>query len=49
MKKYRVFCIMVPVVVFTIKTCRYTFNKHGNVFGVTVKLSPTQAIRDKGF
>jgi len=30
------------------ETCRYTFNKKGDVFGVTVKVSTTEAIREEG-
>jgi len=30
------------------ETCRYTFKKNGGVFGVTVKVSTTQAIREEG-
>lgn len=30
------------------ESCRYTFRKHGSVFGVTVKVSTTRAIREEG-
>jgi len=30
------------------ETCRYTFNKKGDVFGLTVKVSTTEAIREEG-